>query len=145
LGNGLKYGCMVARFAPVFNLMKEYQERRRIKKILHSRYAIAILAIICLFFVRAVWNIHTKYEKSRDIAERARTELATLEAREKALKDSIAALGTEEGKEREIRDRFGVVKEGERMIVLVDESGDVEAQSSGEESLWSRFWGMFGL
>jgi cell division protein FtsB len=126
--------------------MREFQERRRIKKLLHSRYAIAFLVIVLLFVLKGVWGVYVKYEKSKDIALRVKTEAEGLQAREASLNSSIAALGTAEGKEKEIRDRFGVVKPGEKMVVLVDNTattGPIEAVP--DTSWWARITSLFGF
>lgn len=126
--------------------MREFQERRRVKKLLHSRYAIAVLVVVLLLTARGVWGVYQKYEKSKDIAERMRTEASSLAARQDSLQASIAALGTSEGREKEIRDRFGVVKPGEKMVVLVDTASTDEPIVPAEpEGLWARFWGLFGF
>jgi cell division protein FtsB len=124
--------------------MREFQERRRLKRLLHSRYAIIAMIVLLLLLGRAVWGIYSKYERSREIAERVKADLVTLEEREKILSKSIESLSTEEGKERELRDRFGVVKEGERLVVLVDadESGKNEIKPV-EKSWWQGFLDIF--
>src|SRR6185295_11290276 len=99
--------------------MREFQDRRRMKRFLHSRYAIALLVFVCLILAKGVWGVYDKYEKSKELAQRTRQELVELEARPKSLSERSAAPATPEGKEREIRDRFGVVKEGEKMVVIV--------------------------
>ncbi len=126
--------------------MREFQERRRFKKLLHSRYAIAFLVILLLIFVRAVWGIYVKYEKSRDIAERVKSDLVTIEVRQKSLASAVAALKTDEGKERELRDRLGLVKEGERLVVLVDDVPKAETGINDiNDSWWRKFLDAIGL
>ncbi|MBX4209526.1 hypothetical protein KW799_02455 [Candidatus Parcubacteria bacterium] len=127
--------------------MREYQERRRLKRFLHSRYAIAALAVLCLLLTHAVWGAYQKYRKSGDISERIRSDVESLEARQASLSQSINALDTVEGREKEIRDRFGVVKDGERMVVLVDDSSTdrQSASAAGSGGWWSKLIGIFGF
>ncbi len=126
--------------------MREYQERRYFKRLLHSRYMLAVLGIILVLCVRGVWGAYIKYEKSKDMAGRMKADLTALNEREISLNQSIDALRTDEGKEREARDRFGVVKEGEKMIVLVDNAPKSEfVATSSREGFWDRFLGFFGL
>lgn len=129
-----------------FNHMREFQDRRRVKKLLHSRYALAVLVIAILILSRAVWGIYVKYEKSKILAEKSQADLLVLEARENTLTRSINALGTEEGREKELRDRFGVVKEGEKMIILVDDSEPVKSSVNIlNDSWWQKFLESIGL
>jgi uncharacterized protein YpmB len=126
--------------------MREFQERRRIKKLLHSRYAIGALVIICLLFAHSLWGIYTKYQKSKGIMERVRADATALQSRQNGLQQSIDSLSTPEGKEREIRDRFGAVKDGEKMVVLVDDvaSGN-PSNIPAPQGWWAGFWSFFGF
>jgi cell division protein FtsB len=124
--------------------MREFQERRRMRRFLHSRYAIAVLLVLCALLARGVWSVYQKYERSKELAQRTQGELAELEARQKTLSQLNASLETEQGKEREIRDRFGVVKPGERMVVVVDDATRTDdGQSDGAGGWWQRFLGWF--
>jgi len=126
--------------------MREFQDRRRVKKLLHSRYALAVLVVIILVLSRAVWGIYLKYEKSQILVEKSEADLLVLQAREATLTKSINALDTEEGKEKELRDRFGVVKQGEKMIILVDDTSPVKPSANVlNDSWWQRFLESIGL
>lgn len=126
--------------------MREFQERRRVKKLLHSRYAIGLLLIIIVLVSRGVWGIYVKYDKSRALAEKSRADLAILQAREQTLTKSINALSTEEGKEKELRDRFGLVKEGEKMVILVDDATSAKPSANViNDSWWRKFLDSIGL
>jgi len=126
--------------------MREFQDKRRFKKLMHSRYVIVALIIICVLLGRAVFSVYEKYDRSKDIADRAQNELLLLSAREQSLNKEIINLGTELGKEKEVRERFGVVKEGERMIVLVD---DKSSEKSNiilvKDGWWQKFIGFFSF
>lgn len=120
-------------------MLLEFQEQRRIRKLFHSRYVLIILIILALLLARAVWGIYVKYERSLAITEKAETDLAALEDRQKMLALSIESLNTDEGKERELRDRFGVVKEGETLVVLVGDDTGEKPLKHEEKSLWQKF------
>lgn len=126
--------------------MREFQDRRRVKKFLHSRYVLVFLFVIVLLLGRGVWGIYVKYQKSEVFVEKARNDLTTLQNREKTLTKSITDLTTEEGREKELRDRFGVVREGEKMIILVEDSADVKPSVNVlNDSWWHRFLDSIGL
>lgn len=126
--------------------MREYQERRVMKKILHSRYAIAVLLIICALLARAAWGVYQKYEKSKDIERRMAADLANLQTREKTLNQNIADLNTQEGKERELRERFNAVKDGEKIIVLVEDTPTAKEEITPiQTSWWRKFLSFFGF
>lgn len=126
--------------------MREFQDRRKAKKFLHSRYAIAFLIIIAALVSRGVWGIYVKYEKSSALAEKSRMDLTVLQERQEALSKSISALNTEEGREKELRDRFGVVKPGEKMVILVDNVPVAKASVNAvNDSWWSKFLESIGF
>ena len=141
------YESIVPHSRSYFNLfMREFQDRRRVRKLLHSRYAIVALVIIIFLLVQAVWGIYIKFEKSKVFAEKAQADLTTLQNREKTLAKSIESLSTEEGKEKELRDRFGVVKSGEKMIILVDDPVDVKPSANDlNDSWWHKILDTIGL
>lgn len=127
-------------------IIQELHDRREAKRLLHSRYAIAILALIAIVIANAVWGVYRKYERSKGLEDRMKAEMEALEARQAVLVRSVEALKTDAGKEREIRDRFGAVREGEKLVVLVGDAvpsaGSVPAPEPG---LWKRFWTMLGF
>ena len=67
-------------------------------------------------------------------------------ARREFLTREIADLNTDLGRESEIRERFGAVRGGERLVVLVDDkSGKKPATQIMSESWWDRLIGFFGF
>ena len=101
--------------------MLDFQDRRRWRRWLYSRPTIALLALTLVWLGHSVWRV---YWRSRAVAaERQRTaaELAALKERQRVLTIEIAKLKTDEGIETEIRKKFPVVRDGERVIVVVPE------------------------
>lgn len=126
--------------------MREFQEKRRFKKLLYSRYVIAVLFIFCILLVRAVWGVYDKYEKSREISDKTKTDFSAMFARREFLTREIADLNTDLGRESEIRERFGAVRGGERLVVLIDDkSGKKPMTQITSESWFSRLVGFFGF
>jgi cell division protein FtsB len=124
--------------------MREFQERRRMRLFLHSRYAIVVLGLVCLLLAKGVWGVYQKYQRSEELAARTSAELAELEARQKSLIQLNAAITTEQGKEREIRDRFGLIKDGEKTAIIFDNTSDLAGASDAHrQGLWQRFIDLF--
>lgn len=111
---------------------------------LHSRYVIVVLIIVCLLLARAVWGVYGKYERSKDLADTAARDFAVLQTREKHLASLTESLKTEEGQGREIRDRFGLVQEGERAVIIIDdEREDAPHASTTESGFWQWLLDLF--
>lgn len=81
------------------------------------------------------------YTKQRETAEKRAQlaqSLAELEQREASLESEIERLRTQRGVEKEIRERFNVAREGERVMVIVNESKPKEtAQETEQNGFWS--------
>lgn len=119
--------------------MTNFQEKNRWRRVLHSKITIILLLIVLIFVVNSVFNIYGKYEKSRDAANLARTELENLKERQVTLESKINSLKQSSGVEAEVRDKFAVTKEGEKTIVLVeDEEIDQSAKIEGK-NWWQKF------
>lgn len=108
-----------------------------------SRTTVLVLVVIVVFLSRGVWGV---YQKNRDAEEKlaqAQREYNTLQEQQAFLEEDNARLHTEEGIEEEIRDTFGLGKEGERVIIVVAADTDSATSSSEEQSWWKRFKTLF--
>jgi len=104
--------------------MLEFQEKRKLKSFLYSRIMLIVLFILIIFAFNAVWNVYKKQMVTRNNLAKTSTNLAGLQAREKMLSSVIERLKTESGTEAEIREKYGLVKPGEEVIVIVDKDSD---------------------
>jgi cell division protein FtsB len=118
--------------------MLEFQEKRRVKKFFYSRVTLAILIIVVLYSVSAVWKVYQKQDMTKDNLAKTAASLASLQAREKMLSSEVERLKTEAGREAEIREKFGLVKPGEEVIVVVDKD---DSRGQGTTTPTVGFWG----
>lgn len=122
--------------------MRELKEKRRIRKLLFSRITIAILVIVFLLITSATWSVFGKYRETQTNDRNARENLIVLEEREVNLKKEIENLKTEKGVEKEIRENFGFVKEGEKIVIIVEsqwvaQKGNESYRGSFFAKIWS--------
>lgn len=92
----------------------------------HSPLVLIVFFCILILFV---YNIIGLVEKERETAKKKNIILANIEnlhKRENILNKEIEKLKTEEGIEETIREKYQVVKEGEKMVVIVDEEKPIE-------------------
>ena len=74
----------------------------------------------------------------------AQAQLDKLNTREEQLSDSLVSLKTDIGVEKELREKFGVVKEGEQMILIVNkQEGNSEESSNEHQNIWQMFLNLF--
>ena len=102
------------------NRMLDIRERTRLRRVLYAKPTIIALALVVVLLFRGVWGVYQKSAEAVAKRDKATTELTDLAAREKELREGIARLSTGEGVEAEIRDRFMVAKEGEKVMIIAD-------------------------
>lgn len=108
-----------------------------------SPLAIIIMLGIAVAFAFAVYD---RYVVEREMAmrrERSEMELRRENDRLAKLSQEVERLNSDQGIEAEIRKNFDVAKEGETVVILVDDDErDIEPipPPPPKGSLWSRFW-----
>jgi cell division protein FtsB len=120
--------------------MLEFQQKRKIRRILYSPVSLIALAVVAVVFARGAWNVYQKESASGDYLAQAQTELTKVSATDAQLAQSVASLQTEQGVEADIRQKFRVVKPGEQIAVIVDTSAsDTPAAATSTPGFWAWF------
>ena len=117
--------------------MLEFQEKRKIKRFFYSKVVLVCLLILIFLLLKMVWSVYEKQALTKDNLAKTATSFEGLQEREKMLSSSIDKLKTDSGIEQEIREKYGLVKPGEEVIVVVD--GE-DSTSSEPVSLEISFW-----
>lgn len=92
----------------------------------HTRFWIVVLLIVAVLLSISVTRIYKKYAHAKSIRDEYILEFNQVQESKKVLEKNIQALSTDRGKESEVRDRYRVVKEGEQMILIVDNHENTE-------------------
>ena len=100
------------------------------------------LTVFVLFALWAVLGVFQKERDSKTLREEAELQLKDLEKREIALRARIASLETQRGQEAALRDAYGVGKEGEAMVQIVDKPATSTENTQPEKIGWFQriFW-----
>ena len=120
----------------------DYLKRKQVvRKCLYGRAVRIILIIILLFLIKPTWNIYKKSSESENNLKRAELELNLLEKRKNELSKNLEDIKSEAGRDEEIRSKLGVAKEGETVVVLVEDKEEPEPEKIPEEpGFFSRAW-----
>ncbi len=113
--------------------MREFQERRKLRKIIFSRFTFVLLAIILVFLAYSTVKIYLRSRQAKDVNEMVKKEVEDLKNRKSELEATVKRLQTEAGIEEEIRNKFPVQKQGEKMVMIVEgetKSDNLTANSS---------------
>ena len=118
--------------------MRDFIKKKKYYKILYLRITLLILIILTIIFAKGVWNVYKKERITNENLINAEKELAGIREREDFLNTQINTTGTQKGIEKEIRIIYDVVKEGEKMIIIVDKEKDIKEYSTkGKTDFWS--------
>jgi cell division protein FtsB len=114
--------------------MREFQERRLLRKIFLSRIS---FFLFLAFFIFLSFSIKESYNKKRQAALKNQEivdEIGELENRKSDLEANIRNLQTPEGIEEELRQRFQIKKPDEEFLVILDDEGGVNAEILVDEN-----------
>ena len=118
--------------------MKDFQKRGKWEYVMQSKPFLIFFGVLILFFIFSMFGFMNKMEdtsKNRKIAE---DRILELEKSKEKLNSEISKLKTEKGVEESIREKFGLAKEGENMILVVGEKNPLEVQKEEDnKGFWS--------
>ena len=118
--------------------MKGFQHKRGWSDILHSKPVLVFLACLLLIFAWGIFGFMGKMRETIENKNIAESKLTQLQKEKEQLSSDIAKLKTNEGVEASIRDKFGLAKEGEGVIIIVDDKNKEEPKKEDSGGFW--FW-----
>lgn len=106
----------------------------------HSPLALFLLFLVMGFFVYKIIGLVQKERETSKKKELVLDQINILKQRENSLSQDISRLETEEGKEEIIREKYQVAKEGEKMVIIVNEEENPNSELSNREIKDHGFW-----
>lgn len=103
---------------------------------------LAALLFVAVFSINGALHAYRDSKVAAEKRNLEAKELAELEDRQYHLSAELNALDTDRGVEAAIREKFGMVKDGEEVVVLP--TSDDEQNGKGGNSLWQKVRGWFG-
>ncbi len=122
--------------------MKEFQEKRKFRKIIFSRFSLIVLLIILVILSISAVKVHTKSQKAVLKNQEIIQKIEELESKKGELEEKIAKLQIESGLEEELREKFGVKKPGEEVLTIIDKmpGSDKINNEVSVKGFFSRIW-----
>ena len=115
--------------------MKNFQEKRRLKQIMQSKPVLVLLGIMIFIFAWSVCGLVGKMQETIKNKKIAENKINDLQKEKTELLSNINQLKTDKGVEENIREKYGLAKEGEGMVVIVDDKNlpviDTKNKSAG--------------
>ena len=103
--------------------MLDFRERSRVRRAVYAKPTIAILLVLTVITLRGAWGMYEKNQEAEINSGKAVADLKRLETRQTELKNDIDRLSSTRGQEEEIRNRFMVAKDGEKVIIVTQPEG----------------------
>ncbi len=125
--------------------MLEFKEKKKARKMMYSKPVLLVLSVIFLLSLEGLWNIYQKHSEAYGKAQEAKSALENLRGREAKIEKKVAFLKTDRGKEEEIRKKFMVGKQGEGVILVVEQpvASTTPMASAPALSMWAGFLDFF--
>ena len=117
--------------------MAEFKKNKKLKGILFSKVTLLVLFVFSVILIILLIDIIPKEISTRRNKQTVLDQLNSLKNQSLALGSQIEKLKTNDGLEEKIREKFRVVKEGERLIVIVD---DQNSSNGAPTSKTGGFW-----
>lgn len=108
-------------------------------RVVGRRVLLVALLVVLVFVGRGVWKVYDTSKNSETLRAQAEMRMHELEEREARLKADIASLKSERGVEETLRETYGLGREGEGVVVIVEPV----AAPTFEQRTWSDklfFW-----
>jgi cell division protein FtsB len=126
--------------------MAEFKKKTS-SKFWHSPLMLGVLFLALVVFI---YNMLGLIATERETAKKKQLileQIDTLHQREEVLSADISRLNTEEGIEDLIREKYQVVKPGEKMVVIVDKQEEKENANGSlkDHSFWGFIKRTFGI
>jgi cell division protein FtsB len=126
--------------------MLDFHEKRRLVRILYSRYFLAFLCLPVAFAVYVAHHAYAGAQETRQQKLELAAQLADLKKRALTLEGDISQLNDPYGMEAALRERYDVGREGEQAIVLVGpptEEATATPVMVPKPTFWQRVWNFF--
>lgn len=120
--------------------MRNFQPKRGWRNIIQSWPVLFFLCTLLIFFAWGVIGFMGKMQVTSETREIAENKVAELEKEKIKLSANISKLKSIDGVEESIRDKFGLAREGEGLIVVVEDKNKAKnEEKTGERGFFSFF------
>jgi cell division protein FtsB len=112
--------------------MKNFQEKKRFRQVMQSKPVLMLLGIMILVFAYSVFGLVGRMQETIKNKEVAEEKIQELQKEKDQLTANINELKTDQGVEENIREKFGLAKDGEGMVVVTDDKNSTVTDTEDE-------------
>lgn len=121
--------------------MAQLGKRRFINALKHSPASYVVLVLLATLFVYSAVGAYKKSRLADNRMSASVGELAKLEEQKARLTTELENSKTDFGREKALREKFNVVKEGEQVIMIVDKQEEITPAESPKTGFWAKIFG----
>ena len=111
--------------------MRNFQKKGKWLRIMQSKFFLMFLGVLILVFSFSIFGFVNKTEETNKNRKILEDKITELEKSKEKLSADINQLKTDKGIEENIRDKFGLAKDGESMIMIVDDKNTPKTGDTG--------------
>jgi len=123
--------------------MRNFQQKRIWRNIAQSKPFLILLGILMLFFAWSLLRFWNKMEETSQNKKAAEDKIASLQRQKEKLSSDLNSLKTDQGKEKIFRENFGLAKEGEGEIVIVEDKNPPAVPKTASSDFFSFLRNLF--
>src|SRR3954471_15510687 len=98
--------------------MTDFRKKNKYRRWLYAPATLTALFILTAIVFRAAWHSYQKLQEAKTGISELQTQISAETERQQFLQSEVSKLGTPRGVEQELRESFGVVKPGEKMLII---------------------------
>ncbi len=124
--------------------MREFQEKRKIRKIMFSSLMLLGLVGLLVFLSSATVKVYFKKRVAVAKNEEMKQKVEEMRERVKEMKKENERLQSDFGREEEFRVKFNAQKRGEKVLIILDKKEESNNAEQKEETVgfFRRIWKM---
>lgn len=112
---------------------RRIRKERFLSKIVRSPLSYLALFILLVIFSYSAINTYNKSKIAKEKTRQVEEELRKLKEQELGLSESINDMNTPFGVEKSLREKFGIIKQGEESIIIIDPPENISETNIQEE------------
>lgn len=123
--------------------MLDFQQKRKLRAFIYNKITLGVFSFVVLILLFSTFNVWNKKVESQRLTKSSLAKVLEMEKRNDFIDSQIERLNTQEGIEEEIRSKFSVAKEGEKVVVVVNDNLDDSIPIQEEKTLFEKFIDLF--
>ena len=115
------------------NMDRHIRKERFMSRLIRSPFSYVVLIVFILVFSISAVGTYKKSRIAKQKTKQVEAQFQSLVEQEAHLKSSLEDMNTEYGMEKALREKFGIVKEGEVSVIIVDPKEEEKVDDKKEK------------